>query len=90
MSVVKFSTLRKKKTNFDSGSTITKVNIEHSKKVIKKFLRNVFTLTIDDWNFVIFEQCQTHEQLNETETFWQHKLKTFYPISLSEKEEYLY
>ena len=27
-------------------STITKVNIEHLEKVIKKFLRNVFTLTI--------------------------------------------
>ena len=45
---------------------------------------------IDDWNFVIFEQCETHEQLKERETFWQHGLKTFYPIDLNEKEEYLY
>ena len=45
---------------------------------------------IDDWNFVIFEQCETHEQLKERETFWQHRLKTFYPIGLNEKEEYLY
>ena len=44
---------------------------------------------IDDWNFVIFEQCETHEQLKERETFWQHRLKTFYPIGLNEKEEYL-
>ena len=28
------------------GSAIIKVNIEHLEKVIKKFLRNVFTLTI--------------------------------------------
>ena len=27
---------------------------------------------IDDWNFVIFEQRETHEQLKEKETFWQH------------------
>ena len=45
---------------------------------------------IDDWNFVLFEQCETHEQLKERETFWQHRLKTFYPIGLNEKEEYLY
>ena len=29
-----------------TGSTITKVNIEHSEKVTKKFLRSVFTFTI--------------------------------------------
>ena len=45
---------------------------------------------IYDWDFVIFEQCETHEQLKEKETFWQHRLKTFYPIGLNEKEEYLY
>ena len=43
---------------------------------------------IDDWNFVIFEQCETHEQFKERETFWQHRLKTFFPIGLNEKEEY--
>ena len=45
---------------------------------------------INDWDFVLFEQCETHEQLKERETFWQHRLKTFYPIGLNEKEEYLY
>ena len=25
---------------------------------------------IEDWNFVIFEQCETHAQLKERETFW--------------------
>ena len=24
---------------------------------------------IDDWNFLIFEQCETHEQLKERESF---------------------
>ena len=45
---------------------------------------------INDWDFVLFEQCETHEQWKERETFWQHRLKTFYPIGLNEKEEYLY
>ena len=26
---------------------------------------------INNWNFVIFEQCETHEQLKERESFWQ-------------------
>ena len=43
--MVKFPTSGKQKRNFNSGSTTTKVNIEHSEKVTKKFLRNVFTLT---------------------------------------------
>ena len=29
---------------------------------------------IEDWDFVIFEQCETHTQLKERETFWQHRL----------------
>ena len=47
-------------------------------------------LGIDDWDFTLFEQCETHKQLKERETFWQHRLKTFYPLGLNEKEEYLY
>ena len=39
---------------------------------------------------LIFEQCETHAQLKERETFWQHRLEAFYPIGLNEKEEYLY
>ena len=27
---------------------------------------------IDDWQFTLIEQCETHEQLKERETFWQH------------------
>ena len=45
---------------------------------------------IEDWDFVIFEQCKTHAQLKERETYWQHILKTFYPIDLNEMKEYLY
>ena len=34
----------------------------------------------NDWDFAIFEQYETHEQLKERETFWEHRLKTFHPI----------
>ena len=45
---------------------------------------------IGDWDFVNFELCETHAQLKERETFWQHRLKFFYPIGLNEKKEHLY
>ena len=44
--MVESPTLGKQKPNFATGSTITKLSIEHLEKVTKKFLRNVFTLTI--------------------------------------------
>ena len=65
-------------------STI-KFTAEYSKEEV-----NQFHSGIDDWNFMIFKQCETHEQLKERKTFWQHRLKTFYPIDLNEREEYLY
>ena len=34
---------------------------------------------IDDWQFTLIGQCETHERLKERETFWQHRVKTFYP-----------
>ena len=43
---------------------------------------------IEDWDFVIFEQCETHAQLKERETFWLRK--TSYRIGLNEKGKYLY
>ena len=87
----------KQKPNFATGSTITKVNRTFRKgnqKVPQKCFYAHYCLDghsgTDDWNFVIFERCETHEQLKERETFWQHRRKTFHPIGLNEKEEYLY
>ena len=45
---------------------------------------------IGDWQLTLIEQCETHEQLKDRETFWQHKLKAFYLNGLTEKKEYLY
>ena len=65
-----------------------------NRKVPQKLFHTNYCLDghsgIEDWDFVIFEQCKTHAQLKERETFWQHRLKTFYPIGLNEKEKYLY
>ena len=47
-------------------------------------------LGIGDWDFTLFRQCERHKQLKETESFWQHQVKTFYPLGLTEKEEYLH
>ena len=44
--MLKASTLGKRKSNFDIGLIMIKVNIEHLERVIGKFLRNYFTLTI--------------------------------------------
>ena len=45
---------------------------------------------VNDWEVILFEKCETQKQIKERETFWQHKLKTFYPLDLNEKEEYLF
>ena len=45
---------------------------------------------IDDWEVTLYEKCETYKQLKERETFWQHKLKSFYPVGLNEKKEYLF
>ena len=70
--MAKFLSLGRQKPNFATGSTIVKVHIEHLETVNKKFLGKVFTLSIvlmatgiDDWDFVIFEQRETHEQLKK-------------------------
>ena len=45
---------------------------------------------IDNWEVTLFEKCETHKQLKEMETFWQHKLKTFYPLDQNKKKKYLF
>ena len=82
--MAKFPTLGKQKPNFTTGSTIIKVNIEQfrkgNQKVSQKHFHAHYCLNvhsgIDDWDFMIFEQYETHEQMKERENFWQHRLKT--------------
>ena len=89
--------LEKPKLSSDIGSITIKAKLELSGRKQKNTQERFYDhycldghLGIDDWNFPLFEQCETHNQLNERETFWQHRHKTFYPLGLNEKEEYLY
>ena len=54
------------------------------------FIHTVYKIATADWEVTLFEKCETHKQLKKRETFWHHKLKTFYPLGLNEKEEYLF
>ena len=89
--------LEKPKLSFDLGSISIRANIQPSEKEIKKYPRDFFQLLlsgwflgIDDSDFILFEQSETHKQPKEKKTFWQQPLKTFYPLGLNGKEEYLY
>ena len=86
--------LVRKKRNLEQDLIIIKVHTGAIEKNVK-YHNNVFINIMgntgtDDWQFTLIEQCETHKQLKERETFWQHRLKTFYPYGLNEKKEYLY
>ena len=92
--------LERLKQSFVIGLMIIKVNTPLFEKENRTYHRSVFIHTthyiqdfhrgIDDWEVTLFEKCETHKQLKERETFWQYKLKTFYPLGLNDKEEYLF
>ena len=41
----------------------------------------------DDWQFTLIDQCTTNAELRKREVYWQHRLKTFFPNGLNEREE---
>ena len=49
-----------------------------NRKVPQKLFRTHYCLDGHS-GFVLFEQCETHAQLKERETFWQHRFKPFTP-----------
>ena len=84
--------LEKLKQSFVFGLIIIKVNFDLFERKInvpqKRFYSHYVQNCrrgINDWNVTLFEKCETHKQLKERETFWQYKLKTFYPLGLNEK-----
>ena len=81
---------KRKKVSFDIGS-ITITFRKRNQKIPQKLFHEHYCLDshvgIDDWNFT---QCETHKKLKKRGIFWQHQLKTFYPLGLNQKEEYLY
>ena len=87
--------LEKPKLSFDIGSITIKANIELSgnRKTPQKHFHDHYCLDghlgIDDWDFTVFGQCETYKQLKERNLLAAH-LKSFYPLGLNQKEEYLY
>ena len=88
--------LVRQKRNLEPDLIIIKVHTGPTEKNVKcrsSVFMNIMGNShngIDHWQFTLIEQCETHEKLKERETFWQHRLKTFYPYGLNEKKEYSY
>ena len=87
--------LEKPKLSSDIGSITMKANKvsrKGNRKIDQKRFHDHYCLDghlgNDDWDFTLFKQLR-HKQLKERKTFRQHRLKTFYPLGLNEKEEYL-
>ena len=82
----------KNKQSFVFGLIITKESTDLFEKKNRIYHRSVFihTRSIDDWEVTLFEKYETQKQLRERETVWEHKFKTFYPLGLNEKGEYLF
>ena len=78
--------LEKLKQSFVFGLIIIKVNTDLFEKENRTYHRSVFIYTIFkiaiEVLMTLFQKCETHKQLKERETFWQQKLKTFYPLLL--------
>ena len=78
---LRFDNYKSKHQSFQKG----KQNVPQ-----KRFYLQDCHKSVDDWKVTLFEKCQTHKQLKERETFWQRKLKTFYPLGLNEKAEFFF
>ena len=95
--MVKLLMLVRQKRNLEQDLIIIKVhtgpiekNVKYQQQCFHEHYGQHNHNGIDDWQFTLIEQCETQEQLKQRETFWQHRLKTFYPYGLNEKKEYLY
>ena len=44
---------------------------------------------ISDWSLKLINQADDETSLRVKESFWQHKLKTFVPNGLNEREVYI-
>ena len=63
--MVRLLMLEKPKLSFDISSITIKANRELSGRETEKYFRNDHyclddQLGIDDWDFTLFEQCETH------------------------------
>ena len=76
--------------NYESADRSFRKKRNTSQQCFHEHYRQHSQNGIDNWQFTLIKQCETHEQLKQRETFRQHRLKTFYLYGLMEKKEYLY
>ena len=95
--MVKLLMLVRQKQNLEQDLIIIKVHTgpkKRNRKISQQRFHELYMQNrhngIDDWQLKLIEQCETHEQLKQRETFWQHRLKTFDPYGVHEKKEYVY
>ena len=79
--------LIRQKRNLEQDFIIIKAHTGPIEKKVK-YHSNIFMNIIA--KTVIMGLMIGCKQLKERETFWQHRLKTFYPNGINEKKEYLY
>ena len=67
------------------GSTVTKcrTRLNNYKSKFRKYE------AISDWKLKLIDQADDEKSLRVKESFWQHKLNTFVPNGLNEKEVYI-
>ena len=70
---------------------------KRNRKIPQKLFNNHYCLDgllrIDDWDFTLFEQCETHYKEREKELKVRETslaAAAFYSLGINEKEEYLY
>ena len=93
--MVKLLMLVRQKQNLEQDLIIIKVHTgpkKKNRKISQQRFHELYMQNrhngIDDWLLKLIEQCETHEQLKQRETFWQHRLKIFDPYGVHEKKEY--
>ena len=57
------------------------------KRETQKLFQGHYIQDEDDWQFTLIDQCTTKAELRKREVYWQHRLKTFFPNGLNEREE---
>ena len=84
------------------GSTVTPFRLRYNnyKSCCKKHSQNISVPQMsfhdhfaqkdhngmDDWSFKLIDHASDANSLRRRESFWQHKLKTFHPLGLNERD----
>ena len=79
--------LRMRLNNYKSAHKSFKTKKRETQKLFHGHYKQDDHEGKDDWQFTLIDQCTTNAELRKREVYWQHRLKTFYPNGLNEREE---